>query len=144
MMHTAEQIEKWKAALNEGRRKYYDLERRATYPANCDPDTRAIGDHYRLKYPRARVLKALSYFIDVPSADLSAVSGIHRALLAMEVDSIERHTGITIELVRARCNKVLAYRLVYGADRDEIRAVIQSAWHFEETFMPQSRGKKAA
>jgi hypothetical protein len=39
---------------------------------------------------------------------------------------------------------VVFYRLANMSDRDELRAVINSAWLFSETFMPQSRGKKAA
>ena len=140
MMQREEQIAQWRAALTEGRRRYYDAERRATYPANPDPDTVAIAEHYRLKYPRARVLKALSYFIDAPAVDLCAVSGIHPALLAMECDSIEKRTGLSIHLIRGRCNKVTAYRLAYTADRDELRAVIQGAWETET----QSQGRNAA
>ncbi len=130
--------------LADGRRRYNDMERRATYPARPDPDTVALCEHYRLKYPRGRLLKALSYFIDVAAVDLCAVSGLHAAILAMEIRSLEKRTGFSIGLIRLRHNTVVAYRLMREADRDEIRAVIQGSWHFSETIGTQSHGRRAA
>jgi DNA-binding MarR family transcriptional regulator len=132
MMDRAQRIMEIQEAIAAGRRRYYDAERRATYPANPDEDTVALAEHYRINYPRARILKALSYFVDVSTVDLCAVSGIHRAIMAMEVDNIERRTGLSISLIRARSNKVIAFRLTRAADRDELRAVIQGGWTFNE------------
>jgi hypothetical protein len=131
-------------AIDDGRRRYCNLERRATYPANPDEDTYTLAEHYRVRWHHARLLKALSYFMAVSPADLCAVSGIHPALLPMEVGKLAARVGFKIESVRKQEGAVAFYRLAAEADRDEIRAVIQSAWHFSEPFMPQSRGKKAA
>jgi DNA-binding MarR family transcriptional regulator len=144
MMDRAARIMQIQEAIAAGRRRYYDMERRSTYPANPDEDTVALAEHYRINYPRARILKALSYHIDVTPDELSAVSGIHRVLLTMEVNKISERTGVRFESNRRRDNTVLFYRLASSRDREELRAVIQGNWHFSENFMPQSHGKKAA
>lgn len=145
-MHTAEHIATWRKNLEDGRRRVHDLERRMTYPANADEDTVAIAEHYRVKWHSARILKALSHFVDVTPADLSAVTGIHPALLTMEVRRVaERPTvRMTIETVRRKDRTVRFYRLVKPSDAEQIRAVIASAWHFPGTFRPQSQGKNGA
>jgi DNA-binding MarR family transcriptional regulator len=144
MMDRAQRIKEIQEAIAEGRRRYYDAERRSTYPANPDEDTVALAEHYRLTYARARILKALSYHVDVTPEELTAVSGIHRALLTIEIRKIAERTNLRFESERKRDNTVLFYRLASRGCRDELRAVIQGSWLFSETFMPQSRGKKAA
>jgi hypothetical protein len=125
-----EMIQNWQAALNAGRQRYYDLERRATYPAETDEDTLTLAEHYRLKYPHARILKALSFYIDVTPAELSAVTGIHKALLSMEVRRVADRLRMSVYTVRRRDNAVISYRLGNASDRDEIRAVVCSNWLF--------------
>lgn len=127
---TIERIASWRQAVAEGRRRLAEIERRATYPANADPDTVALADHYRLTYPRARILKALSYFTDVTPADLAAVTGIHRALLTVEVVHAASRAKTQVEIIRGNDRSVIFYRLLLAADRDEIRAVIQTSWEF--------------
>jgi hypothetical protein len=144
MMHTAEHVEVWQKAVIDGRRRVADLERRATYPADAEEDTLTLAEHYRIRWHQARILKALSYFVDVTPAELCFATGIHPALLTMEVRRVAERVRMRVETERRQDRTVAFYRLAHASDRDEIRAVINSAWHFSETFMPQSRGKKAA
>jgi hypothetical protein len=145
-MHTAEHIEIWRQAVIDGRRRVHDIERRATYPANPDPDTVAIAEHYRIRWHQARILKAMSYFMAVTPADLAAVTGIHPALLKSEVRRVADRTTVRMQIdaVHHKSGIVAFFRLGRASDRDEIRAVIQSAWQFSETFTPQLQGKNAA
>jgi hypothetical protein len=62
----------------------------------------------------------------------------------MEVRRLSERVKMKVETERRQDRSVVFYRLASMSDRDELRAVINSAWHFSETFMPQSRGKKAA
>jgi len=144
MMHTAEHIETWRNAVIDGRRRVADIERRSTYPADAEEDTLTLAEHYRIRWHQARILKALSYFVNVKPADLTAVTGIHPALLTMEVRRLAERVKMKVETERRQDRSVVFYRLANMSDRDEIRAVINSAWHFEETFRPQSREKRAA
>lgn len=134
----AARIATMQQAILDGRRRYRDLERRATYPANPDEDTHTLAEHYRVRWCHARLLKALSYFVSVTPVDLCAVSGIHPALLPMEIGKLAARVGFKIESVRKQEGAVAFYRLAAEADRDEIRAVIQSAWTF------QTQGRKAS
>lgn len=126
----AENIKVWQQAVIDGRRRVADEERRATYPINADEDTVNLAEYYRLKYHQARILKALSFFMDITPAELSAVTGIHRALLSMEVRRVAERLHMSVHTVRRRDNAVVSYRLGNTRDRDEIRAVVRGAWLF--------------
>jgi hypothetical protein len=141
-----DRVKAWQQAVIAGRLRVADFERRATYPANPDPDTVAIAEHYRIRWHQARILKAMSYFMAVSPADLAAVTGIHPALLKSEVRRVADRTTVRMQIdaVHHKSGIVAFFRLGRASDRDEIRAVIQSAWQFSETFAPQSRGKADA
>lgn len=139
-----ERIAHWQAAVKNGRIKLADLQRRSTYPPNPDPDTVALAEHYRLLWHHARILKALSFFVDVTPSEMSAVSGVHPALLSLEVNRVAQRVGVKVETVRHKDRTVRFYRMIEIDDRDEVRAVIQSCWTFDGTFMPQSHEKISA
>lgn len=136
--------EEWIAARADGVRRYFDTDRRATYPAQPEEDTLALAEHYRVKWHQARILKALSFFLDITPDELSAVSGVHKALLTMEVRRVAERVGVRAQTVRRADQTVVFYRLSDPADRDAIRAVISNAWKFSGTFMPQMQAKKFA
>ena len=128
---TQERLEHWQAAVIDGRRTVADIERRATYPAHPEPDTVALAEHYRLRWHQARILKVLSYFVSVTPDEIADLTGVHRALVNSEVSHLARRAQIRMESVKAASGRIGVWRLAHAADRDELRAVIQSAWEFE-------------
>lgn len=141
---TPEQLASWRASVSNACKQLAVMQRRATYPANPDSETIAIAEHYGLKYRPARILKALSYFFDTTPEELSELTGVHPAIVKMEVQSLSARTGIRITFATKRSKVVSFYRLESARDRDEIRAVMASSWGFGETLMPQSRERMSA
>lgn len=125
---TSERIEHWQAAVIDGRRKLADIERRATYPANPEPDTVALAEHYRLRWHQARIVKALSYFVRVTPVELCAVANLRPETVTFEVRRVAERTKFKIDTLWVRYGLVAAWQLASEADRDELRAVIVSSW----------------
>jgi hypothetical protein len=144
MMHREEQIEIWRNAVIDGRRRIADFERRATYPANPDPDTVAIAEHFRVRYSQARILKALSFSHAVAADELCDITGVHPALIKMEVHHTSRRCGFPIYIVSGPGKKPVLFRITSEADCARIRAIVLLSWGLTETFKPQSRMKIAA
>lgn len=136
---TPERIAHWQAAVIDGRRRVADIERRATYPENPDPDTVALAEHYRLRWHQARILKALSYFVSVTPEELCAASGLRRENLTIEVKNTAYRARVKVDTIWVRYGIVAAWRLAESADRDEIRAVIVGSWEFSEC---RNRGQR--
>ncbi len=122
------QIALWRSAIGDGRRRVADAERRATYPQNADPETVALCERYKIKYWQGRILKALSFFVDVTADELCDLVGIHRALIKMEVHQVSRRTGMQIFVVSKPGHVPAVFRLINARDRDEIRSVIAESW----------------
>lgn len=139
-----ERIEKWQRAVIEGRRRVVEIERRSTYPANPDPDTVAIAEHFQLKYPQARILKALSYSYAVPTDVLSELTGVHKAMIRMEVRNLARRTYLQIVVVAKSANVPALFKMLHESDCKRIRDVIAQSWALDGTFKPQSRVRMSA
>lgn len=123
-----ERIRVWQQAVIEGSRIVAINERRATYPANPDPDTVALAEHYRIKWNRARILKAMSYFVAVTAQELADITSTHPALIRSEVQNASRQARMPIQMSVAQRPRVTFYQLANSHDRDELRAVMQAAW----------------
>lgn len=139
-----EHIAQWRAAVMRGQRRLADIERRTTYPPNPDPDTIALCEHYRIKYKQGRILKALSYFVDVTAEELSDITGVHRAIIKMEVHNTSRRTGMQIYVVSKQGRLPVVFRLMNAIDRDEVRSVMASSWQLDGTLKPQSCARLTA
>jgi len=123
-----ERVKAWQQAVIDGRRIVADAERRATYPANADPDTVALCEHFRLQYKQGRILKALSFSYAVSASELVDLTGVHPALIKMEVHHTSRRTGMQIFVVSDRGRLPVLFRLVNENDCKRVRDVVTASW----------------
>jgi hypothetical protein len=104
--------------------------RRASYPEHADPDTVAIAEYYRVRYIRARIIKALSFGVQVTPGELVQLSGIPKASLADHMYRITQKLGCSITAGRVGEGKVQWYLLKDARCCSEIRTVIRNSWRF--------------
>lgn len=123
-----ERVAAWQAAVIDGRRKLADMERRATYPANPDQDTVALCEHFRLQYKQGRILKALSFSYAISADALCDLTGVHPALIKMEVHHTSRRVGMQIFVVSGPGRSPVLFKIINESDCKRIRDVIARSW----------------
>lgn len=130
----AANINSCREMLKAGRIRVLDMERRDTYPANPDPDTVAIAEHYKIKWRGARILKALSFFTLVTRNEMADITGIHHAVLHNEVLHAAERARVRVDVLRCRDNRVVGWRLAFAHHAKELRDVVASADDAVELF----------